>query len=132
NLTAGRPQRLLHGDFHEGNLMFSDNGELYVIDLFDEGFGFCGDPWYDFRLLIRTAGTRFIQGLIRGYFNGEAPEAFWEVLTYYVVASALCEIVWLAYNKPDELPAILEQNEKNARLLREGRLPAKLLYTGVF
>ncbi|MDD4774410.1 MAG: aminoglycoside phosphotransferase family protein [Eubacteriales bacterium] len=60
NLTAGRPQRLLHGDFHEGNLMFSDNGELYVIDLFDEGFGFCGDPWYDFRLLIRTAGTRFI------------------------------------------------------------------------
>ena len=128
NLLYDRPQCLLHGDFHEGNLMVSDDGELYVIDLLDEGFGNYGDPWYDFKTFGENDNAYFSTGLVRGYFNGEPTQAFWDVLTYYVITAAITSIVWMKYHKPDELPETLSWNEKNARFLREGHSPLMKWY----
>lgn len=85
SLLFGRPQCLLHGDFHEGNLMIGVDGELFIIDLLDEGFRNYGDPWYDFRTFGENGNAYFSTGLIRGYFNGEPPPEFWDILTYYIV-----------------------------------------------
>lgn len=128
NLLYDRPQCLLHGDFHEGNLMISDDGELYVIDLLDEGFGNYGDPWYDFKTFGENNNAYFSTGLIHGYFNGEPTQEFWDVLTYYIVTAAITSIVWMKYHKPDELPETLNWNEKNAWFLREGHSPLMKWY----
>ena len=127
-LLHNRPQCFLHGDFHEGNLMVGGGGELYVIDLLDEGFGNYGDPWYDFKTFGENGNAHFSTGLVRGYFGGEPPQAFWDTLTYYVVTAALTSIVWMKYHKPEELPEALSWNERNAQALSEGRSPLTELY----
>jgi aminoglycoside phosphotransferase (APT) family kinase protein len=127
SLLLNRPQAFIHGDFHEGNLIFS-NGELFVIDLLDEGFGNCGDPWYDFKTFGENENAHFSTGFVRGYFGGEPPQTFWDVLTYYIVNAALTSIVWNQFNKPDELPEALRWNEANAAVLREGRSPLMKWY----
>jgi len=88
-LLHSRPQRFIHGDYHEGNLMIGTDGELYVIDLLDEGFGNYGDLWYDFKTFGENDNAYFSTGFVRGYFDGEPPQGFWDVLTYYIVTAAL-------------------------------------------
>ncbi len=127
-LLRKRPQCFLHGDYHEGNLMVGAKGEVYVIDLLDEGFGNCGDPWYDFKTFGENDNAYFATGLVRGYFNGEPPQIFWDVLTYYIVTAALTSIVWMKYHKPEELPETLRWNERNARYLKDGHSPLMRWY----
>ena len=122
-LLNGRPQCFLHGDYHEGNLMITAGGELYVIDWLDEGFGNHGDPWYDFKAFGENDNAYFSTGFVRGYFGGEPPRDFWNVLTYYIVTSALTSIVWMKHHRPEELSESLRWNEKNARFLQDGRSP---------
>jgi len=128
NLLHNRPQCYLHGDFHEGNLMVGGDGELYIFDFLDEGFGNYGDPWYDFKTFGENDNAYFSTGLVRGYFNGEPPQAFWDALTYYVVTAALTSIVWTKYHKPEELPEAINWNERNAQALSEGRSPLAECY----
>jgi len=128
SLLNGRPQCFLHGDFHEGNLMVGSGGELYVIDLLDEGFGNCGDPWYDFKTFGENGNAYFSTGFVRGYFDGEPPQAFWDVLTYYIVTAALTSIVWMKYHKPEELPETIGWNKQNAQTLSEGKSPLMKWY----
>jgi serine/threonine-protein kinase len=128
SLLHGRPQCFLHGDFHEGNLMVGSGGELYIIDLLDEGFGNYGDPWYDFKTFGENENAYFSTGFVRGYFNGEPPQIFWDVLTYYIVTAALTSIVWMKYHKPEELPETISWNERNAQALSEGRSPLMKWY----
>ncbi len=122
DLLKNRPQCSLHGDYHAGNLIIDSNNELYVIDCLDE-FGTYGDPWYDFKMSGENGSTYFSTGLVRGYFNGFPPQEFWDLLTYYLVMSALTSIVWMKYNKPEELPEVLRRNEEIARFINDGRSP---------
>ena len=94
-LLHGRAQCFLHGDYHEGNLMVNTDGEIYVIDPLDEGFGNYGDPWYDFKTFGENNNAYYSTGFVHGYFDGEPPQIFWDVLTYYIVTAALTSIVWM-------------------------------------
>ena len=127
-LLHGRPQCFLHGDYHEGNLMVSPDGELYAIDLLDEGFGNYGDPWYDFKTFGENDNAFFSTGFVRGYFNGDPPQEFWDVLTYYIVTAALTSIVWMKYHKPDELSDAISWNERNAKSIQAGKSPLMKWY----
>ncbi|MDR1689746.1 MAG: phosphotransferase [Clostridiales bacterium] len=127
-LLSDRPQCFIHGDFHEGNLMIDSSGKLYIIDWLDEGFGNCGDPWYDFKTFGENNNSYFSTGFVCGYFGGKPPLAFWDVLTYYIITAALTSIVWIKYHKPEELPETLKWNESNAKALRENRSPLMKWY----
>ncbi|HZK39695.1 MAG TPA: phosphotransferase [Clostridia bacterium] len=128
NLLYDRPQCFLHGDYHEGNLMVGSGGDLYIIDLLDEGFGNYGDPWYDFKTFGENENAYFSTGFVRGYFNGEPPQAFWDVLTYYTVTVALTSIIWMKYHKLEELHETISWNERNAQALSEGCSPLMKWY----
>ncbi len=108
-LLDNRPQCRHHGDYHMGNMIQTASGHLSIIDWHTVDFDNYGDPWYEFnRIGIECA--EFASGQINGYFNNEVPEKFWELLMYYLSASAITSIVWAKYFAPDELPSILKMN----------------------
>lgn len=127
-LLKKRPQSFIHGDFHEGNLIVTPDGSLHVIDFLDEGFGNHGDAWYDFKTFGENDNAYFSTGLVQGYFDGEPPQAFWDVLMYYYITAAFTAIVWTKYNKPEELPETIKWNERNAQAIQEGRSPLMKWY----
>lgn len=109
-LLADRPQTRHHGDYHMGNLIIGKDGTLSVIDWHTVDFENYGDPWYEFNR-IGVEIPAFATGQIDGYFNGDVPQSFWELLAYYLAGSAITSIVWAKYFAPDKLQEILRLNE---------------------
>jgi len=124
-LLNNRPQCFLHGDYHEGNLMVTADGELFVIDFLNDGFDNHGDPWHDFQF---NKNDYYSTGLLCGYFGGEPPKEFWDIYTYYMFTKALTSIVWMKYHKPNELQESINWNELNARLIKDDCLPLTKWY----
>jgi serine/threonine-protein kinase len=110
DLLKARPQCHLHGDFHTGNMVVTDNGKLHIIDWHFVDFDSAGDPWSELTC-VETAYPAFSSGQIDGYFGGEPPQEFWRLFAYYVAASAITSIVWAKYFAPDELQSKIELNE---------------------
>jgi aminoglycoside phosphotransferase (APT) family kinase protein len=108
-LLKNRPQCRHHGDYHEGNMIISESGELSIIDWHTVDFDNYGDPWYEFNR-IGTVFPAFASGQIDGYFHGKPPKEFWTLLAYYLAASAITSIVWAKYFAPERLNAILQLN----------------------
>lgn len=109
NLLAQRPQYRHHGDYHEGNMILSPEGKLYIIDWHTVDFDNIGDPWYEFNRLDCTK-PHFATGQLCGYFNGEPPKEFWKLLAYYQAASAITSIAWAKYHAPEELSRVMQMN----------------------
>ena len=101
NLLSDRPQCFNHGDYHCENLMVSDKLDVSVIDwdLFDDNI--YGDPWNEFnRILSTKVHPYFTTGLLHGYFRGEPPEEFWQLLMFYLSAGVLQLVPWAALIEP--------------------------------
>ena len=92
HLLAGRPQCFQHGDYHEGNMMLS-GGQLIIID-FDR-FDY-GDPYEEFNRIVWSAALSpaFATGQVRGYFQGEPPHLFWQLLALYIASNTLGALPW--------------------------------------
>ena len=104
-LLHNRPQVYQHGDYHTGNMMYT-NGELYIID-----FDRCdyGDPWEEFVRIIFTAETSvpFACGQLHGYFGGEPPMEFFRLLALYLAGNQLGAIGWARrFNEMDSSRAL--------------------------
>ncbi len=108
-LLRGRPQVFLHGDYHMGNMILSERGEIVIIDWEKVDFDSIGDPWYEFNRL-GTEYPSFAKGQIDGYFEGAPPEEFWKLLALYISAGAITSIVWAKYFAREELENILSLN----------------------
>ena len=91
-LLADRPQCFQHGDYHEGNMMLS-GGQLIIID-FDR-FDY-GDPFEEFNRIVWSADASpaFATGQVRGYFDGEPPFLFWQLLALYIASNTLGSLPW--------------------------------------
>ncbi len=93
HLLRCRPSCLTHGDFHVGNLVLSPEKELYVID-----FQRCGvsDPYAAFGSIMFSAdvSAQFATGQVHGYFGGEPPAEFWELLSFYLAAANIHALPW--------------------------------------
>ena len=82
-----------HGDYHPGNMILTLDHDLYVID-FDRHS--IGDPWEEFNRIAWSAkiSPLFASGQINGYFMGDIPDRFFELLKYYLALNALGSIPW--------------------------------------
>ncbi len=82
-----------HGDYHLGNMLIDSNQKLYIID-FDRHD--IGDPWEEFNRLpfCYDVSPKFASGLVDGYFEGDVPDLFWEMLCLYIATNALSALPW--------------------------------------
>ncbi len=88
DMIIGRPNALLHGDFHINNMILLPNQKIGIIDL--DGMDY-GDPWHDFNRLIYSSEycTKFANGLIHGYFANSVPDEFFIYMRFYTYVELL-------------------------------------------
>ena len=95
HLLDGRPQTFIHGDFNISNMMLMPDKQIGVID-FNSYNKDHGDPWWEFDPCMDGWGSEpsayFFTGLIKGYFNGEPPNDFFKVFSYYLAYDALAAL----------------------------------------
>lgn len=87
HLLKDRPQSFLLGDYHIKNMMY-ENGDLRIIDF--ERY-MIGDPWDEFNCIVWSAmaSPYFATGQLKGYFDGEPPQEFFELLAVYIAILVL-------------------------------------------
>ncbi|KPU42699.1 phosphotransferase enzyme family protein [Oxobacter pfennigii] len=89
-----KPPVYQHGDFHPGNLIFTPDKKIGVIDF---NRWEIGDPYEEFYKL-ESFGTDvsipYCIGQIHAYFNDDVPAEFWDILAVYVAHAALYSIKW--------------------------------------
>ncbi len=93
HLLQGRPRIYQHGDYHVGNMMIDKSGKLFIIDFNRNDFG---DPWEEFNRIVwcAQAAPRFAAGMVDGYFGGDVPQEFWELLALYISSNTLSSLPW--------------------------------------
>ena len=106
HLLGNRPQTFNHGDYTIVNLIIMPDGQVGVIDFnaYNKGYG---DPWWEFDPINwgNELNIKFYNGFIKGYFNGEPPDEFFIMLSYYLAYRALadfCDISSGIYGNPEE------------------------------
>ena len=93
HLLYDRPQTFQHGDYHCGNMMIDKAGQLIIIDFDKWDYG---DPWEEFNRIVWCARTSpaFASGRIDGYFDGDVPEEFWQLLALYICNNCIGSLPW--------------------------------------
>lgn len=88
------PPVYMHGDFHPGNLIFTPQKVLGVIDF---NRWEVGDPYEEFYKLESfgvEVSVPYSVGQIDAYFDDNVPMQFWETLAVYVAHASLYSIKW--------------------------------------
>ncbi len=108
HLIGSRPQTYQHGDYHIGNMLISKSDELYVIDFDRDDYG---DPWEEFNRIVWCGQKApcFGAGMIDGYFDGDVPERFWQLLALYIANNTLSSLPWAVPFGADEVEKFLRQ-----------------------
>ena len=87
--------RLIHGDYHWGNLMIAE-GKLFVVDFEAHTYA---DPYCDFQMLVEflLSDRSFCAiGYIHGYFDGrEIEEDFFSLLSLYTGVYLTSKFSWV-------------------------------------
>ncbi len=107
HLLRDRPQCYQHGDYHIGNMMIED-GHIVIIDFDRYDFG---DPWEEFNRIVwcAQAAPAFASGNVDGYFGGEIPHKFWELLALYIGSNMLSSIPWAIPFGDGEINTMMNQ-----------------------
>jgi len=107
-LLKDRPQVFQHGDYHIGNFMIGEDGEIYVIDFdrFD-----LGDPWEEFNRIVWSAqvSSSFASGMIDGYFDHKVPDLFWKLLAIYILNNIVGALSWAVPYGAEEISVMQQQ-----------------------
>lgn len=108
HLLRGRPQSYQHGDYHIGNMMIDSDGVLTVIDFDRDDFG---DPWEEFNRIVWSAqaAPAFASGMVDGYFDGEVPLAFWQLLALYICSNTIGSLPWAIPFGEEEIQVMRKQ-----------------------
>lgn len=107
HLLKGRPQCFQHGDYHIGNMMIEE-GRIVIIDFDRCDFG---DPWEEFNRIVWCvqASPLFASGMVSGYFDGDVPLEFWNLLALYISGNLLSSIPWAIPYGEGEIQTMLRQ-----------------------
>lgn len=108
DLLNDRPISFHHGDYHIGNMMIDNKGDLTIIDFDRSDYG---DPWEEFNRIVWCVqeSYEFASGMVNGYFNGKVPLDFWKLLKLYIVANSLSSIYWAIQFGEDQVQIMREQ-----------------------
>ena len=108
HLLKDRPQCYQHGDYHVGNMMIDNGGQLYIIDFDRDDYG---DPWEEFNRIVWCAqiAPLFASGMIDGYFDHEIPMNFWRLLALYISNNSLSSIPWAIPFGQSEIDLMINQ-----------------------
>ena len=108
HLLRNRPQTYQHGDYHVGNFMIDNEGQLVVIDFNRNDYG---DPWEEFNRIVWCvqASPLFATGMVDGYFSGEIPLEFWKLLALYISSNTLSSLPWAIPFGQTEIDVMLAQ-----------------------
>ena len=108
HLLINRPQTFQHGDYHCGNMMIDSAGRLIIIDFDKWDYG---DPWEEFNRIVWCAKTSpaFASGRIDGYFDGNVPEEFWQMLALYVCNNCIGSLPWAIPFGDEEIQVMRRQ-----------------------
>lgn len=92
-LLKNRPQVYQHGDYHIGNMMTDNSGQLVIIDFQRNDYG---DPWEEFNRIVWSAqaSAYFASGIVDGYFQNNVPLDFWKLLALYISSNTLSSLYW--------------------------------------
>jgi len=94
NLFWSEPPVYSHGDFHTGNMLYTPEGTIGVIDFQRSG---CGDRYEDFyklQMFDVQFSIPFSIGYLKGYFKGDPHELFWRINAVYVAHASLYSVIW--------------------------------------
>ena len=108
HLLKNRPQSYQHGDFHIGNMMVDKAGVLTIIDFEKDDHG---DPWEEFNRIVWSAqaAPRFAAGMMDGYFDGEVPMEFWNLLALYICSNSIGSLPWAVSFGEKEIQVMRKQ-----------------------
>jgi len=111
HLLAGRPQSYQHGDYHIGNMMVDHKGALTIIDFEKEDHG---DPWEEFNRIVwcAQAAPFFASGMVDGYFGGQVPMEFWQLLALYICSNTLSSLPWAIPFGSGEIETMRRQQQE--------------------
>lgn len=111
HLLSNRPQTYQHGDYHIGNMMIDQDGNLTVIDFDRDDWG---DPWEEFNRTVwcAQASPAFASGMVDGYFDCQVPTEFWDLLALYISSNALSSLPWAVDFGEREIKVMLAQAEE--------------------
>lgn len=116
DLFWSQPPTYRHGDFHTGNMLYTPEGEIGVID-FQRSV--CGDHYEDFyklQMFDVPLSIPFSIGYLKGYFNGDPDDQFWRINAAYVAHASLYSIIWaLPFGESD----VLDMKERALRNLED-------------
>ena len=98
-----------HGDYHPGNLIYTNEGCIGVIDF---NRWEVGDPYEEFYKLESfgiESSIPYCVGQIEAYFDDNIPEEFWVVLAVYVAHASLYSIKWAEKFSEEEIDGMKER-----------------------
>ncbi|WDV46414.1 phosphotransferase [Clostridiaceae bacterium M8S5] len=107
-LLNERKQTFQHGDYHIGNMVINQSGELVIIDFNRVDFG---DPWEEFNRIVWSANFSplFASGKINGYFKDNAPDEFFRLMALYIGSNQLASIPWAIQFGQKEIDVMMRQ-----------------------
>ena len=110
-LLNDRPQSYQHGDYHIGNMLVNDAGVLTIIDFDRDDWG---DPWEEFNRIVwcAQASPAFAAGMVDGYFEGDVPMDFWDLLALYICSNTLSSLPWAIPFGDDEIKTMRNQAQE--------------------
>ena len=83
-----------HGDYHPGNLIYTEDGTVGVIDFNRWEVGDPYEEFYKLESFAREISIPYCIGQISQYFNDNVPKDFWDTLAVYVAHASLFSIKW--------------------------------------
>jgi serine/threonine-protein kinase len=109
-LLDSRPQCYQHGDYHVGNMIIGAGNALSIIDWNRPDYG---DPWEEFNRIVWSAqcSPHFATGQLHGYFGGEPPMAFFQLLAFYIASNTLSSIYWAIPFGQSEVDTMMKQSQ---------------------
>lgn len=113
HLLEGRPQVFQHGDYHCGNMIINDDGQVGIIDFNRLDYG---DPWEEFNRVVWCAAVSgaFASGRINGYFaqsDTHVPHDFFRLMSLYIASNMLSSVPWAIPFGQGEVDVMLKQAE---------------------
>ena len=107
DLIKARPVSFQHGDYHIGNFLLCEDGNLGILD-FDRWD--IGDPWEEFNRIVwtREKSPVFTRSMIMSYFDDQIPDHFFDLLFLYIGVNALASIPWATKYNDEEIKVMLK------------------------